>query len=329
MSEDNTPKGIDLNQAQSAISAMFAPQEDTATEPEAQEVEEVEVTDEAEMPEEEFELSDEADGDLEVESDDEQDDDASFDILTATVEVDGEEITVEELKKDRLRQRDYTRKTQELAEARRLMEGEFQELERERQQYAQLLPALQQRLEVTEQEPDWDTLYDTDPQMAAKAERQWRKQQDERLAQIQAVQAEQQRMTELQQQRMAQMQAQYTEQQRQMLPEVIPERRDNTVASREKGQIRDFLLSEGFTQEDVNGLTNASLVKLARKAMLFDQGKTRATQAKAKPKPKSKTLKAGSRGSQPKPKSGREQAQQRLRQSGNVADAAAAIKSLL
>ena len=333
MSEANNPLGTDLQTAQNAIRAMLTPEEDTVTEPDALEAEAVEA--EAEMPEEAEEYSEEYDteyeGDFEAEDDAGEQDDASFDLLSATVEVDGEEITVEELKRGNLRQRDYTRKTQELAEARKQLEVNYEEIQRERAQYAQMLPALQERLQQpVEQEPDWDTLYDTDPTMAAKAERQWRKQQEERQAQLQAVEAERQRMMGLEQQRMEQMQAQYFEQQRELLPELIPEWRDNSVASKEAKDIRGFLLKEGFSEQDVNGLTNATLVKLARKAMLYDQGHTRATEAKKKPKTqKAKTLKAGSRGSQPRPKTGQQQALQRARSTGRVADAAAAIKTLL
>jgi hypothetical protein len=337
MSEANNPLGTDLQTAQNAIRAMLTPQEDTVTEPDALEAEAVEA--EAEMPEEAEEYSEEyaqeydaeAEGDFEAEEDAGEQDDASFDLLSATVEVDGEEITVEELKRGNLRQRDYTRKTQELAEARKQLEANYEEIQRERAQYAQMLPALQERLQQpVEQEPDWDTLYDTDPTMAAKAERQWRKQQEERTAQMQAVEAERQRMMGLEQQRLEQMQAQYFEQQRELLPELIPEWRDNTVASKEAKDIRGFLLKEGFSEQDVNGLTNATLVKLARKAMLYDQGQTRATEAKKKPKTqKAKTLKAGSRSTQPRPKSEQKQALQRVRQTGRVQDAAAAIKTLL
>jgi len=333
MSEANNPLGTDLQTAQNAIRAMLTPEEDTVTEPDALEAEAVEA--DAEMPEDAEEYSQEYDteyeGDSEAEEDAGEQDDASFDLLSATVEVDGEEITVEELKRGNLRQRDYTRKTQELAEARKQLEVNYEEIQRERAQYAQMLPALQERLQQpVEQEPDWDTLYDTDPTMAAKAERQWKKQQEERQAQLQAVEAERQRMAGLEQQRLEQMQAQYFEQQRELLPELIPEWRDNSVASKEAKDIRGFLLKEGFSEQDVNGLTNATLVKLARKAMLYDQGQTRATEAKRKPKTqKTKTLKAGSRSTQPRPKSEQTQALQRVRQTGRVQDAAAAIKTLL
>lgn len=337
MAENNNPLGTDLYSAQNAIRAILAPEEDNAAATDALEAETTEeVVEEAEAPEE-MEATEQdnsvvegSEEELEVEEDAESSEDESFNILGAVVEVDGEEITVEELKAANLRQRDYTRKTQELAEQRKTLEAQYSEIERERAQYAQMLPALQQRLEQKEQEPDWDTLYDTDPTMAAKAERQWRKQQDEREAQMQAVQAEQQRLQALQQQKVQQMQEQYVSQQREILPEVIPEWRDNKVAAQEATQIRDFLLGEGFTEQDIGGLTNATLVKLARKAMLYDRGETRVTAAKAKPKKaRAKTLRSGSKASQPRPKSDAQKAIQNAKQSGRVQDAASAIKALL
>ena len=333
MSEVNNPQGNDLQSAQNAIRQLLTPEEDNVTEPNALEAEETqeEVVEEAEMPEEEVSLEEaEPEGELEVEEETEELEDQSFDILAHTVEVDGEEITVEELRRGNLRQRDYTRKTQELADAKRNMQAQFEEVERERAQYAQLLPALEERLnQPAEQEPDWDKLYDTDPVMAAKAERQWNKQKEERKGQLEAVRQEQERMSRINEERNAQMHARYVDEQRQILPDLIPEWRDTKVAKKEATELRDFLINEGFTEEDVSGLANASLVKLARKAMLYDRGQTRAIKAKTKPKPKSKTLKTGSRNSQPKPKAAQTQALQRVKQTGRVQDAAAAINTLL
>ena len=329
MAESNNPLGTDLLSAQNAIRAIIAPEEDNAAATDALEAETTEEVVEEAEPSEEMEATEETDNsvvegseeELEVEEDAESSEDEPFNILAATVEVDGEEITVEELKAANLRQRDYTRKTQELAEQRKALEAKESDIERERAQYAQMLPALQQRLEQKEQEPDWDTLYETDPTMAAKAERQWRKQQEEKQSQLQAVQAEQQRVQALQQEKMQQMQEQYVTQQREMLPEIIPEWRDTKVAAQEATQIRDFLLGEGFTEEDITGLKHATLVKLARKAMLYDRGETRVTAAKAKPKKaRAKTLKSGTKASQPKPKSEAQKAIQNAKQSGRIQD---------
>ena len=338
MSDNSTPQGTDLYSAQNAIRSMLAPQEDNVTTDDALEAEAAQV-DDAEMPdgqEEEYEAQADnspiegSESDLDDGDDDDGDQYGSLDLST-TIEVDGEEITIEELRSGHLRQKDYTRKTQELAENRKAMEAQYQEIERERAEYAQLLPAMAERIQqAAEQEPDWDTLYDTDPVMAAKAERQWRKEQEARTAQLQAVQAEQQRMQQIAAQKQQQMQQSYLEQQRHILPDIIPEWRDKKVAATEATQIRDFLLGEGFSEQDVSGMSNATLVKLARKAMLYDRGETRANEVKAKPKkPRTKTLKSGSRASQPKRTSAAQEAQNRARKTGRVNDAAAAIKALL
>jgi len=317
---------------------MLAPQEDNVTTDDALEAEAAQV-DDAEMPdgqEEEYQAQADnspvegSESDLDDDEDGDGDGYGTLDLST-TLEVDGEEKTIEELRSGFLRQKDYTRKTQELAENRKVMEAQYQEIERERAEYAQLLPAMAERIQqAAEQEPDWDTLYDTDPVMAAKAERQWRKEQEGRVAQLQAVQAEQQRMQQIAAQKQQQMQQSYLEQQRHILPDIIPEWRDKKVAATEATQIRDFLLGEGFSEQDVSGMSNATLVKLARKAMLYDRGETRANEVKAKPKkPRAKILKSGSRASQPKRTSAAQEAQNRARKTGRVNDAAAAIKALL
>ena len=338
MSDNSTPQGTDLYSAQNAIRSMLAPQEDNVTTDDALEAEAAQV-DDAEMPdgqEEEYEAQADnspvegSESDLDDDEDGDGDGYGTLDLST-TLEVDGEEKTIEELRSGFLRQKDYTRKTQELAEHRKAMDAQYQEIERERAEYAQLLPAMAERIQqAAEQEPDWDTLYDTDPVMAAKAERQWRKEQEGRVAQLQAVQAEQQRMQQIEAQKREQMQQSYLEQQRHILPDIIPEWRDRKVAATEATQIRDFLLGEGFSEQDVSGMSNATLVKLARKAMLYDRGETRANEVKAKPKkPRAKILKSGSRASQPKRTSAAQEAQNRARKTGRVNDAAAAIKALL
>ena len=241
MSEPNNPNGIDLGTAQNAIMDMIAPKEDTAkSEPEALEAEAEEVIEaEVEMPEEET-TDEEVDteGELEAADEAEELEEESFDILSQTVEVEGEEITVEELKRGNLRQRDYTRKTQELAEMRKDIEAQFDSVTRERQQYAQLLPALQERLESqVVEEPDWDTLYDADPNMARKAERQFRKQKEERENSLQAIRQEKERLQALEVENQERMKAEFTSRQREMLPEIIPEWRDTKVAQKEAAEI--------------------------------------------------------------------------------------------
>ena len=150
MTESNTPQGTGLSQAQNAISAMLAPPVDNAPELDALQAENTEVVDEAEMlddADEEQSLDAEA-GDLDGDEyeDENQDQSQDFDIMATTIDVDGEEITVEGLKSGFLRQRDYTRKTQALSEERNAFTGQVAELDRERAQYAEMLPRLAQQI---------------------------------------------------------------------------------------------------------------------------------------------------------------------------------------
>ena len=326
MSEVNNPRGIGLSEAQTAISSLLSPDEDNEATEALDEVDEEEYSEDAETEQADDDEDDSSEEDADLDEDEESDDDEdqSLDILSAKVEVDGVEMTVEEIKAGYLRQRDYTRKTQEISESRKQLEAFNAELSRERAQYEQLLPMLEQKLQENVQpEPDWDKLYDLDPKMAAKAERNWKQQQEQRGQQLQAVEIEKQRMGQMRAQQMEAAKAQYLETQKQVLPEFIPEWRDSKVAQRESAQVRDFLLAEGFSDDDVAGVTSASLVRMARMAMLYAKGSKRADEVKAKPKkPQGKMLKAGSNNTGVRTKSDVQKAQQRFDQTGNVRDAA-------
>lgn len=327
MTDNNNPQGTDLSDAANAINAMLAPEGDNVTDVDAPDIEEEDV-DLDETDEDEYE-SDESDPD---EEDDEGDDqDLSVDILAAEIEVDGEQIKVEELKNGYLRQRDYTKKTMELSEARKSFDVQVQEVNLERAQYAEILPKLQEKIEAfAPQEPDWDKLYDADPVGAARMERNWKKQQAERNQILQAAASERDRVQALlaaEKQRAFQ---NYVAKQQETLPQVIPEWGDMNVAQREAPEVTKFLLSEGFTEDDVNGVFDAKIVKLARMAMLHAKGSKKANEVKAKPQmQKTKTMKGGSTNTAPRPKSEVREAQLRLNKSGRISDAAAIIRNML
>jgi hypothetical protein len=320
----NPQRGTDLRSAQAAImELMSSPSEEGTSEP-VQEAQEEQTTEEvaADYDEpvdsgEEYEATEEAEYDGEEYGDEPQE------ARTYKVKVNGqyEEVTEDELIAGYSRQSDYTRKSQEVAEQRKLFEQQASEVEAERQQYAALLPQLQQQLmEATQNEPDWDALYERDPLEATKLERQWRVAKEQKQAQLQAVEAEQSRLAELQakqyQQNMLARQAEETEK----LPHLIPSWRNSDVAKKEAGEIRDFLLENGFPEQEVDNIQSAAIVAMARDAMLFRKGRT-AVNKKAQAGEQPRPMKAGSRGTQPK-KSDVDKARKRLRQSGNLRDAA-------
>jgi len=325
MADNGNPLGTDLRSAQDAIRAMIAPSGDTAAAADAPEDEASSDATEAY----EAEAAEELDaGEDYAQEDDFQPEGAK----TYRVKVNGQEIEVteSELLSGYSRQQDYTRKSQDLAERRRAFEAYEAEIQAERAQYAQMLPALRQQIEQqVSAEPDWDALYNENPAEAMKMERQWKKVQEMRGQQLQAVRAEQERLARIDQTRaMAE-----AERQRQVeeahLPELIPSWKDAATASREATEIRSFLLEKGFAEADVDNIRSASLVAIARNAMLYERGQNTIRKAQSERGTGPKTMKPGSRGTQPRQKGAFEAAHQRLKQSGRVADAAAAIKTLL
>lgn len=89
------------------------------------------------------------------------------------LEVDGQRITLRDLHKGTLRQSDYTRKTQELANERKALEAQKAEIaEMERRAKQALLNAGDD-----EPEPDWDKLFEEDPLEAPRLRYQWEKKQ--------------------------------------------------------------------------------------------------------------------------------------------------------
>jgi hypothetical protein len=331
MADNSNPLGTDIASAQQAIKAMMTPlDEDNVVGGDAQ----------GDEPEADYAQSEaqaeeayEAEPDVGEDTEDYSDDDLDEQPRTYRVKVNGEEIEVteDELLNGYSRQQDYTRKSQELAERRKAVEALEQEIEAERYQYAELLPRMRQQLEQQLQaEPDWDKLYEQNPIEATKLERQWRQAKDQREAQIRAVEEEQARLAQIQQRKLQAEMQKHLQAEAARLTELIPEWKDTNVAQKEHGEIRDFLFSKGFSEQDVEGIQHAGVVALARNAMLYERGLRKITEAKEGRKSDSpKQMKPGSRGSQPRKRSDVEKAQTRLRQTGRVADAASVIKSLL
>jgi hypothetical protein len=118
------------------------------------------------------------------------------------IEIDGEKLTLEEIKQSRLRQADYTRKTQQLADDRKKIESEAaaerETLAQAREQYLNSLKVVEGML-AGPQEPDWEKVKAEDPEGYLVRKDEWRTQQDA-LAKVRAkigeVDAEKQRDAE-------------------------------------------------------------------------------------------------------------------------------------
>lgn len=326
--------GTTLDDAQNAIMGMF----DGTLEEEQSEGDE-EIVDESlidgEADESEVEESEEDfDDDEEAELDDEeydQDEDESAQAETFTVKVDGQQVSVsrEELLNGYSRQSDYTKKAQALAEERKSFDGDRSSVTQERSQYAQLLGALQMQLQASDEpQPDFDRLYDEDPIEATRQEREWTKRQSAKQNKMQAIFTEQERVAQEQGKFQAEDNQRMLQAEIGRLPEIIPEWKDQKVAATESEALRQYLTDQGVAEDEMSALVKANHISVLRKAMLYDQGKSRVK--KATKNNRSKSVRAGASGSTPKPSSKlQKRKRQQLRKSGKVEDAASLLESFL
>ena len=243
---------------------------------------------------------------------------------TIKVKVDGEEVevTLDELKSGYSRTKDYTKKTQEVAQARKALESEYQQVFAERQQYGQLLNQLAQQIQTNVQEPDWDLLRNTDP---IEYSVQWTEfQRNQQKAQ--AIQAEQQRLAQMQQIDQQRNMAATLERERGALLTVVPEWSNPEVAKAEKAMVIEQGKKLGFSDDELAQAFDHRAIVALRKAALYD--KLMSKRAEVKPVASTqKTVTPGGK-AQANPDAAK-RAQQKFKQTGNVRDAASAIQFLL
>lgn len=322
MSENTNPNGsVSVNEAASAfLSLMDSPTEEAEAQPEVdqqeQESEEVEYSAESEEGSEDY--TDENAEETEYQEEE------TKEPQRFKVKVDNEEIevTLEELQQGYSRTKDYTKKTQALAETRKAVEAEkarIEEAKQLRDTYAQRLQVIEQMLNQPADNENLSELRESDPigyaiKVAERAEKE---------KQLQAVQAEKQRIAQEQSYEQQERLKNHLVSEAQKLKEWIPEFRDEVKADMARKEIRTYAKSIGFTDEELATVYDARAVQTLYKAMQYEKlmkGKSVATK-KVTEAPK--TLKAGA--SQPQGTSEQEAIKkqfQKLRQSGKKQDAA-------
>lgn len=244
-----------------------------------------------------------------------------------SVKVDGKEVevTLEELQKGYSRTQDYTRKTQQIAEARKQTEAELQAVRAEREQYAQLLGALEAQVQQAAQPNiDWDTLYREDPIEYVRQREVMRENKEK----AEAIQSEQQRLAFLSQQEQAQLMQQKLQQEQEALLAAIPDWKDAKKAQAEKALLVEFGQKIGFTPEELKSVVDHRAVLMLRKAALYDQMMSKRGNIKPVTNNGPRPAKPGAAG---RVSSSTEsvRAQQRVAKTGRVDDAANAIFQLL
>jgi len=244
-----------------------------------------------------------------------------------SVKVDGKEVevTLDELQKGYSRTQDYTRKTQQIAEARKQTDAELQAVRAEREQYAQLLSALESQVQQAAQPNiDWDRLYQEDPIEWVRQREVMRENQEKSAA----IQSEQQRLAQLSQQEQAQFMQQRLQQEQEALLAAIPDWKDAKKAQAEKALLMDFGQKIGFTPDELKNVVDHRAVLMLRKAALYDQMMSKRGNIKPVTNNGPRPAKPGAAGRISNTTEA-VRAQQRVAKTGRVDDAANAIFQLL
>jgi hypothetical protein len=244
-----------------------------------------------------------------------------------SVKVDGKEVevTLDELQKGYSRTQDYTRKTQQIAEVRKQTEVELQAVRAEREQYAQLLSALESQVQqVAQPNIDWDRLYQEDP-IEWVRQREVMRDNQEKAA---AIQSEKQRLNQLSQQEQAQFMQQKLQHEQEALLAAIPDWKDPKKAQAEKALLVEFGQKIGFTPDELKGVVDHRAVLMLRKAALYDQMMSKRGNIKPVTNNGPRPAKPGAAGRVSNTTEA-VRAQQRVAKTGRVDDAANAIFQLL
>ena len=318
--------------AASAIEAMMSgdsgeQQDLEAMQDETEDVEDVDVESEQSDDESDAEV-DAADEEADDEESDEDVEEEQDDTPQRfTVKIDGKEVevTLDELQQGYSRTQDYTRKTQALAQERKAAQAEFEQVRQERQQYAQLLTALQQQLAQADQAPvDMNALYESDP-IEWMRQRELQRDRQEKQA---AIQAEQQRLTQIQQAEQQKQMQQFLEGQKQALLQAMPQLRDAKVAQQEKARWIEAGKAIGLTDQELNGITDHRFLLALKKIADYDGIVAKRKQIKPTPS-SAKPARPGNSNTVSNKSSQAKKSQQRLRQTGSVKDAASLIEKFL
>jgi len=193
---------------------------------------------------------------------------------------------------------------------------------------AGLIEKTEKTLTKDESGINWDELRRQDPAewTAKRAEFAQRREEIQRLK-TDAVGSYQSTITQSQQEAQEQ-QRQYLQEQAQLLVEKLPEWKNPETAKTEKTAVAEYLYNQGFAQEDIAAASDHRMIVLARKAMLYDKGHDKAEVTKLKVTKIPKVLKPGTPKSSDQVASEKAvQAKSRLKQSGSLEDALAALRS--
>ncbi len=248
---------------------------------------------------------------------DEDDDDV---VMFTTA--DGTDVTLDELKSGYLRQSDYTKKTQEVAQERQQLGENYKAYE---QHQDVLAKHLELALNVVEPQLaqfstlDWDSLASQDPYEYAEKRALYDQAQARYGQLMQAAETTvaqgTQRKQHAEQQRLAQ--------ERQSLQMALPDMADPTKGRKLANAIKEYSLSMGLSETEASGIVDHRMIVVLNKARLYDElSSTKLTAAQKKLKKGPRKMVSGGQPTtkQERSKSEKAKLRSKLSKSGSVDD---------
>ena len=284
---------------------------------------------EAETQHQEVEQEEEEQQGSEVEEQEASEEDESP-LYAVTVQGEEQLVPLEDLTKGYMLQSDYTKKTQQLAQERQEFAEQAQGVVQERQQYVTLLTALEQQLSGNgEPEPDWQKMSVEDPVGYVRKKAAWDHQQQV----LDAARTEKQRVTQLQQQDFARKAAEYNRSQVEAIMKAKPELKDPEKAKAYRDNLLNYgVQNYGYTPQEMAMISDHRYALILEKAMLYDQAakKGGAVQKHLKKGKHRQVIRPGAAQAKPVVRQRQDrQNMERLRRTGDIRDAAAAMEKLL
>lgn len=333
--ETSNPQGTGLDAAAASFERILSGQTGEQERPEDQTAEADEALDtgednpEASLSEDapDDAASDEPEDEADPEDDDTEGEEGDEPLYTVKVDGKEEAVPVSELIQGYQRTKDYTLKTQALAEERRVVEQELQTARMERVQYLEGLKALEQNLTALQpQRPDFDRLFLENPVEASRIKYEWDKYEQS----VATINAERQRMAQMEELAQAQQIAALVEQNRdRLLNERLPEWKDPNRAKRDRDAIRQTLTAEGFTADELDQLYDDRMVKIAWKAAQYDRMQAERKAIKPASRQAPAPIRSGSAPQTNRTVNEATRAKQRLAKTGSLRDAASVFEKLI
>lgn len=303
--------GLTVNEAAGQLLSMLGDEEDAPEEGQAEE------STEADEPTEE-----------DVDTSDEVEEESDEPVYHVKMAGEDREITQSELIKLAQQGADYTKKSQQVAEARKQVEAEAKviaEARKERDDYSQRLQAIRDYLEQATPNENLAELKESDPIGYAVRVAELTQQKE----QIAAIKAEQDRIEQIQQAEQAQQQRAYLSQQAQLVSELIPDYADAQKGAKMREELRAYAKSIGYSDAEVNTVTDARTVKALYDAMQYANLQKAKPDVTKKVNQAPKVLKSGVAQSK---QSNTEQAKRnhaQLQKTGKVRDAARIFENFI